>query len=381
VQHGFRAKRSCETQLVCTIDDLAKNTEKARVTDVIILDFSKAFDCVNHRKLIHKITSYGINKTLVTWIEAFLADRTQVVVVDSKDLGFVCVSSGVPQGSVLGPLMFLLYINDLPEAVGSQCRLFADDALLYTTRDRRNELQNDLFALQNWALEWQMVFNPKKCFHLSVGEKSKEDSTFSFSLCGADLERVQSNPYLGVELQTNLKWELHIERVVSKARQLIGMLRRVLRDADCNTRMAAYKTIVRPTLEYGCPVWDPYLKKHVTLLERTQNIGLRFIFCLRGRVSFTELREKHAIKSLQQRRIDLRTSLFEKIVGGEVRVDVGVSMTRPPNQPPSMSAPPFLGTRRGVFYLPHIRTDQYFYSFWPRTAREARDRRSGVADC
>ena len=144
------------------------------------------------------------------------------------------MTSGVPQGSVLGPLLFLLYINDLPESVKSQCRLFADDALLYNDVTNRIIVQDDLNRLQCWADNWQMVFNPKKCYHLTIGKNVSPRNTFY--LCGEKLEVVKSNPYLGIEFQHDLKWDSHIKNINAKARQLLGMTRRVLRDADENTR-------------------------------------------------------------------------------------------------------------------------------------------------
>ena len=166
------------------------------------------------------------------------------------------MTSGVPQGSVLGPLLFLLYINDLPESVKSQCRLFADDALLYNDVTNRIIVQDDLNRLQCWADNWQMVFNSKKCYHLTIGKNVSPRNTFY--LCGEKLEVVKSNPYLGIEFQHDLKWDSHIKNINAKARQLLGMTRRVLRDADENTRKIAYTTLVRPSLEYGCMAWDPF---------------------------------------------------------------------------------------------------------------------------
>ena len=182
---------------MCTIDDVAKNLERGRESDVIILDFSKAFDCVNHRKLLHKLNSYGINKQILIWLKSFLERRTQVVVVENSESEIIQVTSGVPQGSVLEPLLFHLYINDLPESVKSQCRLFADDALLYNDVTNRIIVQDDLNRLQCWADNWQMVFNPKKCYHLTIGKNVNFRNTFY--LCGEKLEVVKSNPYLGID--------------------------------------------------------------------------------------------------------------------------------------------------------------------------------------
>ena len=133
MQHGFREKRSCETQLVMMIGDLARNASAGNQTDVILLDFSKAFDKVSHCKLLWKLHQYGIRGNALTWIQVFLGNRSQQVVIDGEESDSIPVNSGVPQGSVLGPILFLAYINDLPGGISSQVRLFSDDTALYLT--------------------------------------------------------------------------------------------------------------------------------------------------------------------------------------------------------------------------------------------------------
>ncbi|MCG8033368.1 MAG: reverse transcriptase family protein, partial [Candidatus Thiodiazotropha taylori] len=130
-QHGFRKRRSCETQLLLTINDLAKGLNDKQQIDAILLDFSKAFDKVPHQRLLLKLNHYGIRNNILAWIKDFLSARTQEVVIDGSKSTPAPVTSGVPQGTVLGPLLFLAYINDMPECVKSSIKLFADDSLLY----------------------------------------------------------------------------------------------------------------------------------------------------------------------------------------------------------------------------------------------------------
>ena len=163
LQHGFREKRSCETQLVMMIEDLARNANARKQTDVILLDFSKAFDKVNHSKLLWKLHNYGIRGKVLSWIQAFLGDRSQRVVIDGEESDSIPVNSGVPQGSVFGPILFLTYINDLPDGISSQVRLFADDTALYLTikgEEDSSALQKDLDLLSVWEKKWDMQFNP-----------------------------------------------------------------------------------------------------------------------------------------------------------------------------------------------------------------------------
>ena len=130
-QHGFRMGRSCETQLLESVEELTTNLEGGRQTGIIFLDFAKAFDRVNHSLLVHKLQCYGIRGSTITWIANFLSDRRQAVVVDGSCSSYARVRSGVPQGSVLGPCLFLAYINDLPEKLTALSRLFADDTAVY----------------------------------------------------------------------------------------------------------------------------------------------------------------------------------------------------------------------------------------------------------
>jgi ribonuclease P/MRP protein subunit RPP40 len=132
-QHGFRRNYSCETQLIAAIDDWAKTIDRKRQTDVIALDFSKVFDVVPHKRLLHKLLSYGVNGKIHTWISNFLQNRRQRVVVDGETSTWAEVLSGVPQGTVLGPLLFLIYINDITENIASELRLFADDCYTLST--------------------------------------------------------------------------------------------------------------------------------------------------------------------------------------------------------------------------------------------------------
>ncbi len=175
LQHGFRSGFSCETQLLNTVDDLADAFNRNVQTDIGILDFSKAFDVVPHKKLLKKLSHYGIQGDILQWISEFLTNRKQRVVVDGHPSSSVRVASGVPQGTCLGPLLFLCYINDITHSISSKMRLFADDCLIYrdiTCTEDQIELQRDLTTLENWATKWGMKFNPTKCYILSVSRST-----------------------------------------------------------------------------------------------------------------------------------------------------------------------------------------------------------------
>ena len=261
LQHGFREKRSCETQLIMLIEDLARNVSAGKQTDIILLDLSKAFDKVNHSKLLWKLHQYGIRGHVLDWVRAFLGSRSQQVVIDGEES--VPVTSGVPLGSVLGPILFLIYINDLPDEVSSQVRLFADDTALYLTiesEDHGSILQNDLDLLSRWETRWDMEFNPSKCqvVHVSGCKKPiKRD----YILQGQILESVTCAKYLGVDISSSLSWNSRINRIVSNANRILNFVRRNIKTKMPKVGETIYNSIVRPQLEYASAVWDPNHKK------------------------------------------------------------------------------------------------------------------------
>ena len=214
-QHGFRKKRSCETQLITVIHDITSQLDKGGQTDLVLLDFAKAFDKVPHRRLINKLFSVGINQTALTWIESFLSGRSQEVVVGGKESSSEPVTSGVPQGSVLGPTLFLVYINDLPDNIRSKVCLFADDTILFKHIHSESDceiLQKDLDILKNWGEKWLMEFNVTKCHVMSITNK-KTPFKFDYHLHNQKLEKVKSSKYLGVEISSDMKWSNHIAQI------------------------------------------------------------------------------------------------------------------------------------------------------------------------
>ena len=182
----------------------------------------------------------------------------------------------MPQGTVLGPLLFLCHINDLPDSVTSNVRLFADDCLLYKeikTFTDHLELQEDLKNLETWAVTWGMRFNASKCYILSI----KPKSSFIYKLNDTILKNVKTNPYLGILFSDNLSWSDHIDKVCKKANSTLGFLRRNLRKCYTKCKKTAYLSLVRSVLEYGSIVWDPHQKKDIDALERIQRSAARFI--------------------------------------------------------------------------------------------------------
>ena len=256
-QHGFRSGRSCETQLIQTIHDFTSALDNRTQTDVVIMDFSKAFDTVPHNRLLLKCSQYGVDGKINDWLSAFLKDRKQRVVVGGDYSQWADVVSGVPQGTVLGPLLFLIYINDLPENINSSVRLFADDCVLYKKITSIRDtviLQKDLETLSSWEHRWQMSFNPDKCYVLRI-PSSRSPIITSYKLGNSILQETKQHSYLGVDIQNDLKWDTHINRITSSASKTLGFIRRNLGACTMDTKKSAYTALVRPTLEYCSAVW------------------------------------------------------------------------------------------------------------------------------
>jgi len=267
-QHGFRRKRSCESQLTTTIHTINKLIDSGECVDAIVLDFSKAFDKVSHPKLIYKLKSLGINLQLIQWIEHWLDNRTQIVVVNGQTSTSAPTTSGVHQGSVLGPLLFLIYINDITRDMKHQVRLFADDTLLFGAVTEATSLQEDLDRLANWATTWQMEFNPKKCeiIHFNTSRKPRS-IIHSYTLHGQTLKVSTSSRYLGVLVSSDIAWDQQVTAVTNKSSSTLGMLRRQLRGTNSRNRLTMYKTLIRPILDYASTAWSPHQVKQKNSLE------------------------------------------------------------------------------------------------------------------
>ena len=174
-QHGFIGGKSCITQLLEFMEGITESIDNGKDVDIVYLDFSKALDKVTHRRLIKKLENYGITGTLLNWIQDFLSNRKQRVVIKGESSDWTDVTSGIPQGSVLGPILFLVYINDLPGAIKGLMKIFADDAKVYyeiESIDTPQFMQDELNRADLWAILWDMIFNNKKCHHMHVGENS-----------------------------------------------------------------------------------------------------------------------------------------------------------------------------------------------------------------
>ena len=251
--------RSCKTQLIQLEDELARKLSPGHQTDLILLDFSNAFDKVSHTKLLYKLHQHGVTSYTLNWIKAFLLGRTQCVALEGESSSHISVTSGVPQGSVLGLILFLLYINDLPEQIHSKVRLFADDTAIYLTVDSKNNcktLQQDLQKLEAWEKNWELDFNPSKCQVLHIS-RSRNPIKHPYIHHGQVLQEVDHAKYLGLDINRDSSWNNHIQNVTIKAKRTLGFIPRNICTKHKGIREKAYNTLVRPQVEYAFPCVEP----------------------------------------------------------------------------------------------------------------------------
>ncbi|KAI8518891.1 hypothetical protein Bbelb_021480 [Branchiostoma belcheri] len=377
LQHSFSHGKSCETQLLSLTDDLAFNRNNGTQTDLIFMDFAKAFDKVPHRRLLHKLQYYGVRGNTLVWIQNFLLGRSQTVVLDGERSDPMPVTSGVPQGTVLGPILFLAYINDLPEhAVSAKVRLFADDCILQMPIYDKSDcakLQEDIDNISLWERRWLMEFNPSKCEVMTI-PSSKTPITHSYVLHNQLLNKVSTTRYLGVTISSNLTWGSHVDAVSSKANKTLGMLRRCLRIASTAAKERAYMALVRPQVEYACSVWDPHTQDQVGRIEMVQRRAARYVTNNYYRTSsVTDMINKLGWQSLTHRRKNARLATLYKITNNVISVPHA-----------SRVVPATRCSRRTnhALKLQTIASRNNFYRllFFPRAIKEWNELEPGVAE-
>ena len=305
-QFGFRKNRSTILQLLTVMEDWTEALDNNLQVDTVYMDFRKAFDSIPHKRLIKKLEGYGINGTLLKWLKNFLNERKQRVVINGKSSKWTDVLSGIPQGSILGPILFIIYINDLPGVVGSVCRLFADDCKLYrnikSDADLK-ELQDDIDRLCKWNKDWLLGFNIKKCKVVSYGNIHFE---MEYSLTDSDnkshtLSTDDSECDLGILFKNNLKFDEHINKVVNKVNSIIGLIRRKFTHIDKSLFLTLYKSLVRSHLDYGNLIFYPTTKKYKQVLENAQRRATRLVPELHG-MSYRERLIELNLSTLDYRR-------------------------------------------------------------------------------
>uniref|UniRef100_A0A803K1Z4 Reverse transcriptase domain-containing protein n=1 Tax=Xenopus tropicalis TaxID=8364 RepID=A0A803K1Z4_XENTR len=301
-QHGFMKDRSCQTNLIAFYDEVSKKLDSGDAVDIIYLDFAKAFDTVPHKRLLSKLRSIGLSEAVCTWIENWLQDRVQRVVVNGTFSTWNKVLSGVPQGSVLGPLLFNLFINDLGEGIMSNVSVFADDTKLCRPVNSIQDvtsLQQDLDQLAIWAAKWQMRFNVDKCKVMHLGCKNMQAP---YTLNGTALGKSIMEKDLGVLVDNKLGCSKQCQAAAARANRVLSCIKRGIDSREEGVILPLYRALVRPHLEYAVQFWSPVLKRDITELERVQRRATKLVKGMES-FSYEERLAKLGLFTLEKRRL------------------------------------------------------------------------------
>ena len=290
----------------------------------VFLDISKAFDRVWHEGLLFKLKAYGVSGSLLNLLRDLLTGRVQRVVLNGHNSIWKIIKAGVPQGSILGPLLFLIFINDLPTNLETNTKIFADDTSLFSLVlnqiDSASKLNRDLLRISDWAYQWKMSFNPdpsKQAVEIHFTKKRNHINPPTLIFSGTDVKVCESHKHLGLILDTRLAFDCHLKEKISKANKGIGLINRLRKFLSRESLLTIYKTFVRPHLDYGDVIYDcPGNSTFVQKLESVQyNACLAITGCFRG-TSREKLYSELGIESLADRRYSRRLFLFYKILNG-----------------------------------------------------------------
>ncbi|BES90490.1 Retrotransposon protein [Nesidiocoris tenuis] len=370
-QHGFIGGRSTTTSLLTFQEVVLRAFEEGCQVDCVYTDFAKAFDKVPHQRLLLKLEAFGIFGRLLAWLASYLADRRLTVRLKSACSHSFMALSGVPQGSHLGPLLFLIFINDvgsvLPSDVGFL--VYADDIKLFRrvagVEDGR-ALQAGLDRLDRWCVVNGLLLSTPKCCVVSFS-RSPSPILFEYSSSGSALSRKNVVRDLGVLLDSQLSFVDHIELIVGRAMRALGFLRRTARDfTDPTALVSLFNALVRPVLEYASPVWSPFYAVHSLALERVQNHFLRFVGSRTGTrwwdVDAGAVRREHGWASLADRRAYLDSAFFLGLLRGLVDAP---SLLQSVN----LHVPGYLTRNPALFWSRFAVTNYQHHAPLPRMAR------------
>jgi exonuclease III len=283
-QSGFRKNHSTETAVIHVVDHILQHMDKQQVTGAVFVDLKKAFDLVDHECLFYKLEHYGIRGQTMSWFRNYLTNRTQRVNYANELSPSRVLNYGVPQGSVLGPLLFVLHINDLPKCLLScSISMYADDTIIYFSGSDTNEimetLQNDLDRVAQWMTSSRLVLNYSKTKVMLFGTKQKlgRFGDFTIQLQGKLIERVPKFSYLGVMLDEQISWKEHTEEICNKVSKRLGLLSRIRSCLTIDASKCVYNSVVQPIFDYTDAVWSELPAGCSQSLQKLQNRAARII--------------------------------------------------------------------------------------------------------
>lgn len=323
-QHGFVSGKSTASNLMEFTNFVSQSLEQHGQVDVIYTDLTKAFDRVNHKILLSKLEKYGVTGNLLRWFNSYLNNRKMRVVFNGCKSQAFSPNSGVPQGSILGPLLFLIYINDLPQFLASDNLLYADDLKLFKVINSESDcstLQNDLEVLLEWCQLNDLGLNVNKCFKVTYTLK-KTHVNKDYHIDDKAVREVNKIKDLGVTFDSKLKFDSHYGDISNRAYRMSGFILRVSSSFNSiRTSVLLFKSLVRSILEYGSSVWNPHHDCHKKTIESVQRKFTRSLF-FKFRKPYVDydlrLSELH-MPSLEKRRIYLDACTLYNIVNGILR--------------------------------------------------------------
>ena len=314
-QHGFREKKSCLTNLLEFLEVTTNFLDIGEPVDVLYLDFAKAFDKVPHQRLLYKLREIGITGKLHNWIAKWLIGRRQRVRIGNQFSDWEIVHSGVPQGSVLGPLLFVIFINDLDLGIVNNLFKFADDVKLLgsvSSVKNINQVKEDLNKLITWSDKWQMMFNIDKCKVMHLGYNNPK---VEYLIKDKILDRIEEEKDLGVIISENFKVAMQCHKAAKKGNQVLGMISRSFKCKNAEIIKPLYKSLVRPHLDYCVQAWRPHLQKDISILESVQRRATRMIYECKTK-SYEERLNLLRLTTLETRRLRADLLLTFKILNG-----------------------------------------------------------------
>jgi hypothetical protein len=317
-QHGFVKGRSCATNLLEFLEKATTAVDRGDSFDVVYLDFAKAFDKVPHKRLVKKLRAHGIKGRVLRWVKSWLFCRRQRVVLNGKFSSWEEVLSGVPQGSVLGPLLFVIFINDIDEAVPEVeiIKKFADDTKVgqtVTDQEGREKLQAAIDGLCDWSQKWGMEFNIPKCKVMHLGAKNPKNE---YSINGSKLLSTTEEKDIGVTVTDKLKPSAQCAKAAKTAQTVLGQISRAFHYRDRHVFVRLYKQYVRPHLEFATQAWSPWTVTDCEVLERVQRRAVRMVSGLKG-VSHEEKLKELGLQSLAERRHQADMHMVHRIMHGD----------------------------------------------------------------
>ena len=316
-QSGFTPRDSTTNQLTFLYNTFSEALDSGKEVRVVFCDISKAFDQVWHNGLLCKLKAAGITGTLLDWFKDYLADRKQRVVIPGVMSDWNDIKAGVPQGSILGPLLFLIFINDIVTDIGSNIRLFADDTSLYIIVENPDEaarcMNFDLHTIFDWACKWLVKFCPPKTDSMLLSRKLLRPYHPPLFMSDTQIKEVAHHKHLGIYLSSDCSWHTHINYIKEKAWQRLNVMRRLKFVLDRRSLETIYTSFIRPLLEYGDMIWDNCTLYEKRELDKIQNEAARIATGASALVSIEALHNEIGWESLQTRRTNHKLSLFFKM--------------------------------------------------------------------